>query len=164
MIDALSLYYSEISKVGNVLILVDRADYTQGSANNNGVVNGLIVNTLHVKGLNDRGAGGGGLDQSNGFWFVARPQQSNNIPFYVTINNYTYSTFLADQNAYESFARDPQGNISFLKLGQLPSSGATQNRPSYRRIAYITQYFDTTLNKLLLWNGSQWVDTLGQSH
>ena len=36
-----------------------------------------------------------------------------------------------------------------------PLSGATADRPTDP--TYLSQYYDTTLNKMLTWNGSQWV-------
>lgn len=39
--------------------------------------------------------------------------------------------------------------------------GTTANRPTANLVAYITQYYDTTLGKPIWWNGSAWKDATG---
>lgn len=50
-------------------------------------------------------------------------------------------------------------NVS-SQLGAVMRHGASNVRPSYGAGNYGT-YFDTTLNKLIIWNGAAWVDTMG---
>jgi len=39
------------------------------------------------------------------------------------------------------------------------TSGKTLNRPNNVPIGY--QYFDMEINKLIIWNGMVWIDTMG---
>ena len=42
--------------------------------------------------------------------------------------------------------------------------GTTENRPANLNSSYNGfQYFDTTLDKLIIWNGTEWVDATGNS-
>ena len=51
---------------------------------------------------------------------------------------------------------------NFTQSSSIPSSGTTNNRP-LDNLFVGQQYFDTTLNQLLLWNGSAWVATTPSS-
>ena len=57
-----------------------------------------------------------------------------------------------------AFKMATSGNLNSAKYrGQL--TGASDSRPT--GIAEGFQYFDTTLNKPIWWNGSAWVDATG---
>ena len=87
----------------------------------------------------------------------------NNADYVVDLENYTWATTSStigndDSQKYIDFNCWNPSNITFEKLGQLDSFGTTANRPTKRLCAYHTTYFDTDLEKMLLWDGSTWVD------
>ena len=79
-------------------------------------------------------------------------KQGENEAFYFTVNDYvvknsdyTWDTFPAD----ETF-------ITITKKGKVLERGTTEERPTERLCPYYTRYFDTTLNKEVIWTGEEW--------
>jgi len=48
---------------------------------------------------------------------------------------------------------------SFPTLGFVTANGATANRPTQGIVGQ--QYLDTDINKLIVWNGTNWIDAMG---
>ena len=86
-----------------------------------------------------------------------------NADYVVDLENYTWATTSTaigndDSQKYIDFQCWNPACITFEKLGQLPTYGATADRPTKRLCAYHTRYFDTDLGIMMLWNGSAWVE------
>ena len=135
-----------------------------GNADKDG--NELTIENFHVRGIHDPASAEGtqgeidtvvrGIASGNAasFKFVARSENAENN-YTVTINNYAPFTFQNDKERYESFVSDTD-KIIFKKMGQLPVSGTSAERPTKRLCAGYTKYYDTTLGQLLLWDGNVW--------
>lgn len=163
-IESLSVYYSPIEKSGVSIVRVGNNRYGTGmSSFEPESVGYLRIGTLHVKGLNDpnaqlHGAKTGGLARADAAGFVFFDRAANALGEYlVQLDNYVWYSFQNDRNVYTQFPVDPNGRISFLKLGALPLVGTTAKRPLHRMIAGVTTYYDTNLRQLLLWDGSTWI-------
>ena len=76
--------------------------------------------------------------------------------YYLEVDNYNYATFMDDAEIYENFPYT-SWKITALKLGTVNTVGTTEARPTKRLVKGRTQYFDTTLGKMVTWNGSNWV-------
>lgn len=77
-----------------------------------------------------------------------------------TINPATYKdTIFVFEDKIGAFKMATSGNLKGAKYrGQL--TGASTDRPTGIVVTGF-QYFDTTLNKPIWWNGSAWVDATG---
>ena len=54
--------------------------------------------------------------------------------------------------------------INFRTINELHApGGSTEHRSNYWYKNLYQQYFDTTLNKLIIWDGEKWVDSLGNT-
>lgn len=104
-------------------------------------LNSLEVDTLKINSMN--------LAKTNK---IISRKQGENEAFYFTVNDYvvknsdyTWDTFPAD----ETF-------ITITKKGKVLERGTTEERPTERLCPYYTRYFDTTLNKEVIWTGEEW--------
>ncbi|OUS70590.1 hypothetical protein B1748_27990 [Paenibacillus sp. MY03] len=162
-IESLTVYYTPIQENGISLVKVLDGTYDIGQSYKPETAGFLRIGTLHVKGLNDpnaalHGAKVGGLNRSDASGFVFFDRPSSAIGDYaVQLDNYVWYTFQDDQAVYRSFPADPEGRITFEKLGVVRTSGGTAQRPAERLIPYRSLYFDTNIGALLLWNGTGWV-------
>lgn len=164
VIDALSVYYVALDYKNLSIIQVQDNKYDVGNAFSPDTLGYLKINTFHVKGLHNPhapiwGARVDGLNNpdNEGFTFISRPSNAKN-DFVVRVENYVYYTFQNDAEKYEEFACDPYGKITFEKKGVIKTYGATSERPTTRLCPYYSTYYDTTMNKQLLWNGNNWVE------
>ena len=140
--------------------------WTRVYAKNNGAIvlgesskdgDELLIETFLVKGLHDPSAFDPGVKRgliNCGMKLIKRDQKYQN-PYFVTINNYVPFTFQNDSQVLEEFYAD-KDNITFKKIGQLPAGGPTSERPKQRLCKGYTEYFDTTLEKMVIWNGKTW--------
>lgn len=121
--------------------------------------NEISIETFLVKGINDPSLSVAeyseprGMDQCDMKFFKRDSKYKN--PYYVSIENYVYFTYQNDKQLLETFYSD-NDNITFKKIGQIPAGGDTQSRPVNRLCSGYTKYYDTTLGKLLTWNGKDW--------
>ena len=151
-IGALTVYYTPVDHDRDSVIRFGNAEKTSK----------LQIDVLHLKGLNDpnaelHGARTGGLLLNHGKSFVMMARDSSATGEYsVNTDSYVYYTFQSDSKLYEQFPT--AGPVTFTKIGVLPESGTTKERPTTRLSKNCTTYFDTTLGKLLLWNGTKWVE------
>jgi hypothetical protein len=103
------------------------------------------------------------LNNVPNFFFFYRDSTATG-DYYVSIDNYifkTWSDISDDSSIYENLTSDPFNMIMFKKKGQLKEFGATEQRPAKRMIAGVTKYYDTTLSKPIIWDGSVWKDATG---
>jgi hypothetical protein len=157
-IGALTVYYSMFRANCDVFSLVDSVYTAPGDPDVEYTNNSLSIGILHLKGLCGYDAGG------SYFVPVTTPanvrlfnRYSNDGPFYVRVDQLTWYTFLTDRSWYLDPPRDSNGWITFLKLGNLPLSGAAASRPTQRLVPYQTTFFDTANNRLEMWNGTGWM-------
>ena len=121
--------------------------------------NEISIETFLVKGINDPSLSVAeyseprGMDQCDMKFFKRDSKYKN--PYYVSIENYVYFTYQNDKQLLETFYSD-NDNITFKKIGQIPAGGDTQSRPVNRLCSGYTKDYDTTLGKLLTWNGKDW--------
>ncbi|QJD86169.1 glycosyl hydrolase family 28-related protein [Cohnella herbarum] len=165
-IGSLTVYYAPIEKNGVSIVRIGNNRYATGMTSfQPDTVGYLRIGTLHAKGLNENdptsethGAKVGGLTRADASGFVFFDRPANALGDYsVQLDNYVWYSYQNDRNVYEQFPVDPNGKISFMKLGALPLSGPTAKRPVNRMIANVTTYYDTDLKKLLIWNGTAWI-------
>ena len=175
-IDVLSFYYTR--HINNQrLIKLGNPYQTLGDHDIAGGLKGLIIGTLVCKGLNrpDRATYGyepaypianstiSSSSLTTGFSFIDREAATGT--YLLAIENYNWLTYdyeYNDSSVYESFPSNNHGNIQYQRLGSQVCRGATSARPTLARVVGL-QYFDTTLNKLIVWNGSAWKDGSGAS-
>jgi hypothetical protein len=156
--DVLTVYYSMFRNNCDVFALFDSIYTAPADPDVEYTNNALSIGILHLKGLCGYDAGG------SLFVPVTTPanvrlfnRYSNDGPFYVRVDQLTWYSFLADRSWYLDPPRDPNGWITFLKLGNLPLSGVAASRPTQRLVPYQTTFFDTTNNRLEMWNGTGWM-------
>lgn len=152
-IGSLTVYYAPIEKNGVSIVRIGNNRYATGMTSfQPDTVGYLRIGTLHAKGLNENdptsethGAKVGGLTRADASGFVFFDRPANALGDYsVQLDNYVWYSYQNDRNVYEQFPVDPNGKISFMKLGALPLSGPTAKRPANRMIANVTTYYDTT--------------------
>lgn len=149
-IDALTVFYSPVD--------YDRVSIIQlGDAEDS---DALEIGVLHLKGLNDpnaalHGARKDGLlsDHGKSFLMMSRNQSAKGN-YTMAIDSYVFFSYKSDREVYDRF--DTAGKITFTRIGVLPPSGTTQQRPRVRLCKGYTTFFDTTLGYMLVWNGSLW--------
>jgi len=49
-----------------------------------------------------------------------------------------------------------EDNVTYLKKGNVRAFGTTEQRPTLCLCKGYTTYYDTTLNKLMIYNGTDW--------
>lgn len=163
-IEALSVYYCGFDAPNQSIFTILDGIYdineTWAQGNKPHTLSYLRIGTLHVKGLHDTNSKlhgpRPGLKELSGFNFFYRPQSAKGS-FKVEIDNYVYFSFKDDYDIYDSMPGDPHDMIEFIRKGQIRTHGTTDERPTTRLCPYYSLYFDTDLNKLLLWTGSSWV-------
>lgn len=147
-IGAIDFYWSHVYAKNNALVKLEDS----GKDGNE-----IVFETFLIKGINDPATHVEGIKRGMdncGIKIFARDDEFTN-PYYVTIENYVYFTFQNDKDLLEDFYSD-KDNITFKKIGQLPAGGTTEERPTKRLCAGYTEYFDTTVGKLLVFNGTSW--------
>ena len=115
------------------------------------------VNAVEIYGLNFEAVPGQSASwYTNNPWFSSNPMSADDDSnFCGTI---TYATLFANGDGHKAVNMwDTDAHASKFKTRDLlaPICGATADRPSDP--VYLSQYFDTDLNKMLTWNGSSWV-------
>lgn len=162
-IDALSIYYLPVAFPDIHLIWLGDGIYDQHIPEQPcpNTVCKLWIGQLHIKGINDptkqRPDCHYGMDQYRElrFSFFYRPENALG-DYRVHVEDYIWYSFKNDWEFYETMPRDPHGRIQFTKLGELPLSGPTDQRPINRLCPYCTGYFDTDLNRHLVYDGQCW--------
>lgn len=100
-----------------------------------------------------RGIDESSLRKNSGVLFNVRPQAYEGIAPSVQMNVIACS----NDNMYNT------NHLTIRNLSiTLPLSGTSAERESYMPM-YMQQYYDTDLEKLLIYNGSDWVDTMGNA-
>ena len=162
-IGAMSVYYSGITAPGCCLVELGDTDYNichDWAPVMTDMIKDVKIGTLHLKGLNDPNFGvhkvryNGLLEPAAAGFTFFRQQKGVDKAYRLQLEQYLYYTFKQDQEIYESIPRE--GEIEFVELGKLPAAGPTAARPVHRLCPFRTTYFDTDLNRLLLWNGADW--------
>ena len=162
-ISAMSVYYCGITAPGCCMVELGDTDYDllhEWAPVMPDMIKDVRISTLHLKGLNDPNFAihkvcyNGLLEPAAAGFAFFRQEKGVEKRYRVQIEQYIYYTFKQDHAIYESIPRE--GNIEFVELGKLPISGPSALRPMHRLCPYRTQYFDTDLNRMLLWNGTDW--------
>lgn len=100
-----------------------------------------------------RGIDESSLRKNSGVLFNVRPRAYEGIAPSVQMNVIACS----NDNMYNT------NHLTIRNLSiTLPLSGTSAERESYMPM-YMQQYYDTDLEKLLIYNGSDWVDTMGNA-
>jgi hypothetical protein len=94
-----------------------------------------------------------GMSFVNGFNYFSKNEEDN-IPFYVTVDEYYYFADRLEREKYREFPTSEK-NIIYTKKGQISEKGSTLLRPKYRLCPYYTKYEDTDLGKTVIWTGSE---------
>lgn len=163
-IESFSLYYSSILHPDSCLFAFGDSVYDIGKEwatyypENLGY---LRIGTLHLKGINDpnwaiyhRTLNGLLDDSAQGFTFFRRKENAKG-DCRIQIDNYVWYTFKKDEDYYTGLAS--KGNIEFLSKGKIKAFGTTAERPKTRLCPYHTTYFDTDENRMVVWDGKDWV-------
>lgn len=163
-IESMSVYYCSIIKPDCCMVQLGNTHYDickDWAQIIPGQLDYVRIGVLHLKGLNDPNEAiyhvryNGLLEsQARGFQFFRQTEGAQGV-YRVQIDHYAYYTFKEDQAYYESLPS--QGEIDFIRKGQLPSHGSTDRRPTQRLCPYRTQYYDTDLGRMLTWTGVTWV-------
>lgn len=164
IIDNLSVYYVALDYKDLSIINIMDNQYDVGNAYSPATLGYLKINNFHVKGLHCPhapiwGARKDGLNNldNEGFTFITRPLNAKN-DYVVRIENYIYYTFLDDADKYEAFPCDKNNRIIFEKKGVIKTFGSTSERPTTRLCPYYSTYFDTTENKMFIYDGNDWIE------
>lgn len=170
-IDSCSFYYTRQENTGCSLFrLGSGLNVVEGQETNVKCNNcSLDIGVLNCKGLArpNRGIYPSypsdkiSLNNSQSFNFIYRDNGfiENNDIYFVNIDEYKWETWSSndDSNIYEGFKCDPHNDITFIKKGELPKIGTTEQRPTNRLCNGYTSYYDTTLNKMMYYINNTWV-------
>ena len=162
-IGTLSVYYSGIYQPDLSLFLLGDNNYHAPVGNSNHrfeTAGALRIGNLHLKGLNNphapiHGAVKDGLlnEAAANFSFFRRRNGASG-EYRVCVDDFIYFTFQKDAAEYENFPS--HGSILFAKKGAVAAFGPTGNRPVTRLCPYVSRYFDTDIQKELLYTGTGW--------
>lgn len=163
-IGALTAYYSTILAERCALIRLGGTVYDIGhdwAPKGLENLDFLRIGTLHLKGLNDPNyaiaqmrLSGLNEEKSADFRFFLREKDAPGV-YRVQLDSYAYYTFKDDGRVYEAIPAE--GEIDFIRKGYVQSHGPTAQRPTARLCPWRTQYFDTDVGRMLLWNGESWI-------
>ncbi len=162
-IDALDVYYLPIPAPDIHLFWIGDGLYDTHipKMDRPNTVRKLWIGQLHVKGMNDPTFQQPDVHYSMDryqelrFFFFYRPEEALG-EYRVHVEDYIWFSYKNDQEFYETMPRDPYGRLTFTKLGELPLSGPTDQRPRTRLCPYCTGYFDTDLNRYVVYDGQDW--------
>lgn len=149
-IDSISYYWTRLSYENCSGIVLGDAD-EDGS--------NIKIGAIHFKGINDPNGMHGdwpirGISTKK-FKIFDRYATSKN-EYKVTLECYIPFTWQNDWNIFEAFPCSE--NITFLKKGEISTSGTTEQRPIHRLCKGYSRYFDTSLGKDLIYDGAEWVE------
>lgn len=159
-IDSISAYYIGMQISGSSIIRLLDANmwgpYKVSAGTSTDKTNSLTIDTLLVEGLNDDAANG--LQDAADGYVIQRLQAFTDL-YTLNVKNYSWHTYKNDASYYTSKYILSFNNIQSSGLVQDRLFGNTASRPTPPHIPYSFIYFDTDLNKLVVWNGSGWVET-----
>lgn len=148
-IDAVSVYWSRVCYDNCSCFLL-------GDAGEKG--NDLVIKSIQIKGVNDPASFHGQWSnrgiKSNGFKIVDRVKKASN-EYRVCVEHYIPFTYQDDWDSLCKFPCDDD-NIVFLKKGDIRLFGTSEQRPTDCLCKGYSKYYDTTLGKTVVYNGTSW--------
>ena len=148
--------------LGNIVVYWSRVSYENssclllGDAAKDG--SELYIGELQFKGVNDPASFHGEWNnrgiKDNGYRIVDRKKDAKN-EYRITVDNYVWFSYQNDRNTLAAFPCD-EDNVTYLKKGNVRAFGTTEQRPTLCLCKGYTTYYDTTLNKLMIYNGTDW--------
>lgn len=122
----------------------------------------MIENEITLDGLT-----GIGINMANSQNLVVKSNKIYNANIGISRNSKSLNSCTLDDNKFINCSQNYSGfldNVNFIRNNIFEPSvksrhGTTSNRPAALYVG--ENYFDTTLNKLISWNGTSWVDGTG---
>lgn len=91
------------------------------------------------------------MDSSAANYIIGR-QENHSTEFFLNVENYSATGKWSD---FPNLATEENG-IIITKKGEIRTEGTTAQRPTKCLCPYYSKYFDTDLQKLLVWTGNEW--------
>lgn len=159
-IDSISAYYIGMQISGTSIIRLLEANmwgpYKLSVGTSTYKTNSLTIDTLLVEGLNDDAANG--LQDAADGYIIQRLQAFKDL-YTLNVKNYSWHTYKNDASYYTSKYILSFNNVQSSGLVQDRLFGNTAERPTPTAVPYSAMYYDTDLSKLMIWNGTAWVET-----
>lgn len=169
----LTFYWTGAEKTGTSLFRLGYGTPTSNDPNDTTNLDSSYVkiNVLHCKGLARKDLGvhpsypdtRRTLGRVQPFYFFYRDSAETG-EYIVDIDKYVYLTLTStedDRVYYDSFNSDPHNKITFYKKGDIRKTGTTAQRPTQRLCKGVSRYYDTSLHKSIIWDGTNWRDGSG---
>lgn len=137
-VDKLTFDYSDVHFGENPLILIDKSQYILANIQ---TLNGLHIGTLKLNSFNSANAK---------MIFKRSPDVTD--PFYITVDEYVVTNSDYDWFNFPT----SEENLSITKKGAIATEGPTSDRPEQCLCPYYSKYYDTDLNKTVVWTGEEW--------
>jgi hypothetical protein len=168
--------------------IIEETDYSAAARSNNVIIycknsvidnNSLIFNICRFLGdknvIQNNSIKLTGVVVSGGYTYVGEDGSNNiitnndidatsapNFVFYIrTSDNNKFIKNRITKSPFDQYTYFKDGTITNLMIRPEKEVGTTAERPSQYIMTAGTKYYDTTLNKEILWNGTAWVDATG---
>jgi len=138
-IEMLLLDYSDVHFNENPLILIKNAQNRNSYDNYDR--NGLQIGTLSLNSYNSAVA-----------TQIFKRAEDCYFPFYITVDKYEVTN--SDYDWFDFPTSEER--LLITKKGEIATEGPTGDRPEQCLCPYYSKYYDTDLQKLLVWNGKEW--------